>query len=826
MIKFFLVFLLLSSFFSAYSQKVKGIITDVEGNPLPYASVFVKNTGKGTNANSEGKYSLKLAPGKYTLACQYVGYKKEEISISINNDDQEINFILKVQETVLGEVVLKNGEDPAYQIIRNTIKKRTYYLNQPEAYECMVYTKGQLRVRNYPNKILGRTVDFEDGDTSKRKMLYLSETISKYSSRPPDKVKVEVVSSKVSGQSDGYGLSAPQFFSFYENNISIGNNLNPRGFISPISDNALNYYRYKFEGSFFEDNNLISRIKVIPKRKYEPLFSGYINIVEDDWRIHSVQLELTKQSQMEILDTLRIEQLYIPLDKDTWFISSQVIYPSIKIFGFDAYGSFVNIYSDINVDPSFTKKTFNNTILKYTDSSNRRTKEYWEKNRPIPLLTDEQSDYRKKDSLEQLRKDPAYIDSLDRRRNKINIAGLFLLGQTFTKERKRTSVSIAPLIDQVNFNPAEGWVISTGFKWTKKLDSISFSRKQISIEPNFRYGFLNKHFNPNLTLNYVYGKKYASSISLSGGKRVFQFNNNSPIGERGNTISSLLSEENRFKSYEATYFRGSYRKNVGDGFSIVGGFQYQDRSPLNNLTDYTWNDKDNREYTPNYPFEISTENIKRHQSFTTLIGLSWQPGVRYIEFPDRKISLGSKYPLMSVQLITGHNKIFGSDADFSKWKFNVKDDINLKLKGVFNYRIGIGGFISNKKVELPDYNHFNGNISTLATETLNSFQLLPIYQYSNTDKFYSLAHIEYNLKGFLTNKIPGFRKLNLYLVTGGNGFYINNSKYYYELFVGLDNIFKQLRVDFVQSYLDGRRWQNGFRIGLSRLGGRRGDDWP
>jgi len=477
MIKYLIPFLLVFTVVTAYSQKVKGKITDIEGNPLPFASVFIKNTGKGTNANSEGVYSLKLAPGKYTLACQYVGYKKVEISISINNDDLEVNFILKVQETVLGEVVLKNGEDPAYQIIRNAIKKRTYYLNQPEAYECMVYTKGQLRVRNYPNKILGRTVDFEDGDTSKRKMLYLSETISKYSSRPPDKVKVEVVSSKVSGQSDGYGLSAPQFFSFYENNISIGNNLNPRGFISPISDNALNYYRYKFEGSFFEDNIIISRIKVIPKRKYEPLFSGYINIVEDDWRIHSVQLELTKQSQMEILDTLRIEQLYIPIDKDTWFISSQVIYPSIKIFGFDAYGSFVNIYSDINVDPTFTKKTFNNTILKYTDSSNKRTKEYWEKNRPLPLLTDEQSDYRKKDSLEQLRKDPAYVDSLDKRRNKFTLAGVLLVGQTFTKERKRISVSIPPLIEEVNFNPAEGLVFSGGFKWTKKLDSTSFGRK-------------------------------------------------------------------------------------------------------------------------------------------------------------------------------------------------------------------------------------------------------------------------------------------------------------------------------------------------------------
>jgi hypothetical protein len=104
--------------------------------------------------------------------------------------------------------------------------------------------------------------------------------------------------------------------------------------------------------------------------------------------------------------------------------------------------------------------------------------------------------------------------------------------------------------------------------------------------------------------------------------------------------------------------------------------------------------------------------------------------------------------------------------------------------------------------------------------------LLPIYQFSNTDRFYSLAHIEYNLKGFLTNKIPGFRKLNLYLVTGGNGFYINNSKYYYEVFVGLDNIFKQLRIDFVQSYVNGKASESGFRLGFSRLRGRRGDDWP
>ena len=161
-------------------------------------------------------------------------------------------------------------------------------------------------------------------------MLYLAESISTYSVQKPDKVKIEVKSTKVSGQSDGFGLSQPQIVSFYENNIQIGRNLNPRGFVSPIASNALAYYKYKFAGVFIEDGKEINKIQVIPRAKYEPVFSGYINITEGDWRIHSVQLQLTKESQMEIVDTLRIEQLYVPLTKDVWVIKNQVLYPAVK----------------------------------------------------------------------------------------------------------------------------------------------------------------------------------------------------------------------------------------------------------------------------------------------------------------------------------------------------------------------------------------------------------------------------------------------------------------------------------------------------------------
>ncbi len=200
----------------------------------------------------------------------------------------------------------------------------------------------------------------------------MSETIARYSVEKPGKSKIEVLSTRVSGRSDDFGLSTPQIVSFYENNIQVARGLNPRGFISPIAGSALYFYHYKYEGSFVEDGREINRIKVIPRRKYEPLFSGYINITEGDWRIHSLQLQLTKTSQMELIDSLKIEQLYVPYNKDVWVIKTQVLYPAVKLLGFDAYGSFVNVYSKFNIEPSFERKFFNNTYLKIYEGSNKK----------------------------------------------------------------------------------------------------------------------------------------------------------------------------------------------------------------------------------------------------------------------------------------------------------------------------------------------------------------------------------------------------------------------------------------------------------------------
>ncbi|MDB5196468.1 MAG: hypothetical protein JWP88_839 [Flaviaesturariibacter sp.] len=796
-----------------FAQKITGFVTDLAGNILPYSSIQVKETGLGTTANAEGVFSLKMAKGAYTITCQHVGYALAQKSIVVDEEEVKLHFQLPQQQLTLSEVVIKKGEDPAYEIIRAAIKKRPTYKSELKRFSTQVYTKGIFKLRDFPKKFFGQKVDFEDGDSSKKKTLYLSESVARYSVNG-SKSKVEVLATKVSGESNGFGLSTPQVISFYENNIQVGQGLNPRGFISPIADNALNFYRYKYEGAFFENGKEISRIKVIPKRKFEPLFSGYINIVETEWRIHSLELTLLKDYGMQTLDTLKLQQLYSQLPGGSWVLQNQVIYPALKMFAFDAYGSFVNVYSEYDLNPQFPNGFFDRTVLKYVDSSNKKSAMFWEDARPIGLQKEEVEDYRKKDSLEQLRRSPAYLDSLDRRRNKITLSKIVIGGVTISRQKSRSSLSFSPLIDALSYNTVEGVAVNPSVTFFKRLDTVAMSRRYFSVNMQVRYGFSNQHLNPHGSFSYGFGKKHFNAISVSGGSKTFQFNNNNPVNTLVNTTTTLLSEINRLKIYEARFARFDYSKRLEGGFTGILTAEFQDRSPLENTSDFTIKDYKDREFTPNYPISLAYKNILPHQAFALRVALRWQPGVRYIEFPDRKIPIGSKSPVFRLAYTQGLPNIFGSDVQYSKWNFNISDNLNLKLFGAFSYQFDFGGFLDRTSIETPDYIHFKGNDTRLASSFGGSFQLIGPYYFSNTSRFYSAVYTEHHFNGFITNKIPLLKKLKWNLVGGANALYIQPSRYYLEPFIGLENIFRILRVDYVVGMEKGGKTRSEIRFGL------------
>ena len=164
-------------------------------------------------------------------------------------------------------------------------------------------------------------------DSVGKGIIYLSESLTKIAFKKPDKIKLEVLSGRESGP-NGFGFNFPTFINFYDNNVNIFiTQLNPRGFVSPIAEGALNYYRYKYLGSFFEDGKEINKIQVIPRRKYEPLFTGTINITDGDWRIHSLDLYLvTKNMHWRYWIRWPSNRSRFPLTPDIWRTKDQVVY--------------------------------------------------------------------------------------------------------------------------------------------------------------------------------------------------------------------------------------------------------------------------------------------------------------------------------------------------------------------------------------------------------------------------------------------------------------------------------------------------------------------
>src|SRR6516164_512523 len=87
-----------------FAGKITGLVTDNKGNILPYASILVKGTSRGTTTNNQGKYFLDLEPGTYTIICQYVGYARQEKQAVLQDQTITINFELTVQTTTMKEV--------------------------------------------------------------------------------------------------------------------------------------------------------------------------------------------------------------------------------------------------------------------------------------------------------------------------------------------------------------------------------------------------------------------------------------------------------------------------------------------------------------------------------------------------------------------------------------------------------------------------------------------------------------------------------------------------------------------------------------------------
>lgn len=816
---FALILLFISGSLSA--QSVKGVITDEQGAPLPYVSIYLKNTTTGTASNAEGRYELKLPSGKHDVVFQFIGYKTEVKSVELNNTTLSLDVQMAPQSAVLSEVVISaDREDPAYAIIRKAIEKRPYYKDLIRSYECDVYVKGNQKVLDAPEKIMGVDVGDMEGmlDSSRQGIVYLSESVSKLYVDEGESKEV-VTSSKVSGDDQGYSFNSAREleFSFYENTFEL-----QRQMISPIANSALAYYKYRLEGVFQdEEGRLINQITVMPKRDSDPAFYGTIYIVDGLWNIHSLELGATAAAtQVFFIDSLTFNQVYVPVEgPDKWALFSNTVTFKLGALGFKMMGTFTGVYSNYNLDPTFEKGFFDQYIHVVEPMSNERDSAYWEEIRPVPLTVEEVVDYDIKDSIKAVRTDPVYMDSVDRRGNRFELGDL-LGGYNYTRRSKRLYYSIASPLNSLQFNTVQGYNANLNFEGRKYFDEKETRRVLFGVNAN--YGFSEKKARVSGYFTFRPSRLNYNQLTISGGSNIQQFNSQEPIGPFFNSFYTLFHRRNLAKYLDVKHLRLSYFAEPFNGTFVNSSIRWENRSPLINNSDQSYFFKDSRLFQPNEILDniAAPEVFDEHQALLIDINATIGFKQKYWLYPDRKFGSGAKGPRLRLSY-TGTFKALGGDVAYHKLAASLDDSWSVGVGGRFSWYVNGGFFFAKDNVQFKDFRHFMGSEVFLmkSADYRSTFLQLPYYQFS-TDKQYFQAHVQHHFDGWILDKIPGFQKLGWSLVAGAKFLKAGDNPSYSELHVGFANmgykILRLVRLDAVLSIHEGQTdWGLRMSLGLN-----------
>jgi hypothetical protein len=808
--------------FSCFSiAQIKGKVTDSKGNALPYASVTIEKTYVGTSTNENGEYELNIKKsGNYTLVFKILGYKTKTITQEINTFPVVINATLSDEQYSIEEVVVKSGENPANGIIRNAIANRKKNTEKTDKYEADFYSRGIFRVKDIPKKFMGIEVGDLDGnvDSTGAGIIYQSETVSKIKFEKPNNLKEEIIASKVAGNDNGFSFNTAigTNYDLYQNTIDFNIPM-----ISPIASNAFTYYKYKIEDSFTDSyNNYIYKIKVTPKRDKEPVFEGYIYIIDDTYAIYAADLDIKGyRAQQEFLESFKLVQNfnYNP-DSKMWVKSLQSFDFKAGVFMMKFNGKFTHVFSNYNFVSNFEKKTFGSEVVTFAEKSNKKEDSYWLENRPVPLTEEETTNYVKKDSVYKVRNSQVYMDSVDAVSNKFKAIKL-ITGYSFKNSFKNKRFNYQGLfnLSSLNFNTVQGYHIGSGFSYSTYNEE---KQKRTIINSDFQYGFSDKRIRPTASFYHKFNNTNDAYIRLTGGNKVNQFNSSEPISKIENTVSSLIFKNNFMKLYEKEFVEIGAGREVVNGLFLNANIAYENRKPVFNTTDYSWVKSDDL-YSSNNPLNPNSDLLPAFNAHhITKFSLSSRIvfGQKYITRPDGKMNMNEgKYPTLGftyTKAFLATSKAY--EYDFLEARLNYNK--TLANKGDLELNLKVGTFFGADNISFVDYKHFNGNQTHVRIDGQynSSFNLLPYYSQSTNNKYFEL-HANYNDNGYFMNKIPLLNKLGWNLVGGFHQLAVPNIRPYQEITVGFDRIgfgkFKIFRVDYVRSF-QGNNFGQGFMFGL------------
>lgn len=825
------IFLSHAQSFTSASGIVKDSIT---GEPLPFVSVYFDGSTIGAMTDDNGTFTLQNNQGYTKLAAASLGYDTKFIDLKPGKKNDNLEVLLKPTAFEISEVVVKpkrekytRKDNPAVELIKKVIAHKND--NQIEAkpeYQTEVYEKLSLSLDNFnPNldknkflkkfKFIKNYLDTSEFNGKPILTVSVRENLSDFYYRKSPKAEKTIVRAKrMQGidktLDDGGGITSNleeifKSINIFDNNIPILLNR----FVSPLSSTlATTYYHYYIMDTLDVGGDKCVDLAFVPANSESYGFTGRLYITLDgNYAVKKVLLNTPANINLNWVDKLRIEQEFKQMPDSTWVLDQENTFVNFYVVKGtqQLYAHQLRNYDNYNFNVQNADSVFGLLgALHVLPEATAQPDTFWTHNRPIPLKEKEDA---LKDLLGQLRKVPAFNAI-------IKTAEILITGYIPTaNDKKVTKFDFGPMNTTFSANHLEGFRMRVGGMTTANLNPYWFASGYLA------YGTNDRKIKYNLKLTHSFTKKeyHEGENPVNNLSFIQEYDVYTPGQD-----FLFTSKDNIFVAWkvgEPVTKMQYIRKSV---------LQYE-KEWLNGLTWKSWIMNQNNEAagTLQYIKRDESGNLYHIKDFTTSeIGtqLRFAPGERAYNGRSGKESvfnLSKDAPVFKLSHQLGIKGVLGGDYNYNHTEISAEKRIWLSSFGHIDAQIKAGKVWDKEPFPLLILPNTNQSI-TIQPEAFHMMNALEFV----TDQYVSF-NATYYLKGWILNRIPGIKWLRLREVLSFNMIYggltdKNNptltpglfllpdgtqplgSTPYMECSVGLENIFKILRIDYYRrlTYLD------------------------
>lgn len=820
----------LPAVFGQVITSVKGQVLDAATNDaLPYVSVQFEGTNLGTRTDIEGNFYMEAEQsGLKAVKIVCVGFTTQVLPIK-QGQANRLTVLMEEAAVGLKEVTVRvekyrNRGNPAVELIKKVIEHKDQNRKEGlDSYHFEKYEKVGFALNNITDKtknsLLFRRFKFifDNADTNKVNdkvslLLFLRESASDVYYRQSPKARKEYIRGERNVIfKDIFDLQGISYFinsmymdvNFYNNAVD----LLTMQFVSPISPIAPTLYRFYIQDTIPIDGTPCVHLYFAPRNKTDLAFIGHLWVALDSsYAIRKIEAGIPKDINLNWVNEMQINQEYswvgaTPEERGL-MLSKDEIFMDFGLWRGDStrslLGNKTTSYRKYELNQPLPDSLFKTPLaVVRVEGSDMRDSLFWRQNRQLSLTRSEAG-------LE------ATLDSLHKNRSfRRMVAGIKFLFEGYTPIG---GFEIGPVNAFYSFNQVEGFRMRLGGRTTYKFS------ERLMLEAYGAYGFKDQRWKGFGSIRYSFSEAkvrlfplnqlrlwYQNDIEIPG--QALQF-----VNEDNFLLSFKRGVNNRmiYKETIGLDYLNEFRTGFSYGFSVKHIRQNGAGALL-------------------FDYQDNGETRYKKDLITTELGLNlrYAPNEKFYDGSTYRTPVLTKYPIFEFFYETGVNGLMGGEYSYHNLRLQARKGFFLSPIGWSIGIIEFGRVFGNVPYPLQSIHRANQTYSY----QLNSYNLMNFLEFVS-DKYVSVNYF-HNFGGIFLGRIPLLKKLKLREVltvkalwggldadnrpNAGNGLlnfpryddgtlmtYTLEEKPYVEGSVGIDNIFRLIRVDLVRrfTYLD------------------------